>query len=125
MKDKRIHNPRRTLRLRRDESIDGEKIHSNVAYLLKFSIDLIFSITDLLPLRFRKAGKIFRGGAREARRTCHTKRLIAKQWSFSDLLAFLVPHGNQDSYYLFVFPACNQIQLPLKTVSDLFLLKFR
>ena len=65
MKDKRIHNPRRTLRLRRDESIDGEKIHSNVAYLLKFSIDLILSVTDLLPLRLRKAEKIFRGGARE------------------------------------------------------------
>ena len=65
MKDKRIHNPHRSLHLRRDESIDGETIHSNVAYLLKFSIDLIFSITDLLPFIFRKAGRIFRGGARE------------------------------------------------------------
>ena len=69
MKDTRIHNPRRSLRLRRDESTGGEKIHSTVAYLLKFLIDLIFSVADLLPLRFRKAGRIFRGGERETRVT--------------------------------------------------------
>ena len=73
MKDKRIHNPRRTLRLRRDASIDGEKIHSTAGYLLKFLIDLIFAFSDLLSFRLRKTGRIFRVGARETHVTCVTQ----------------------------------------------------